>query len=178
MMSENSATRAQDWRRRLGLEPLAGESGWWAPLSTSQLMLRDGSAPVAAHSAIYYLLDAERPINYWHRLASDDIHVLVEGGPVEYFLVDETSQIEREVLGADLVAGHRPVVTAPAGTTKALRLVDPDGFALIASVVTPAWSPERLRIGAPDLGAASLPAWLDADLVDTLTAPDESRAHA
>ncbi|WP_345800404.1 cupin domain-containing protein [Microbacterium sp. AZCO] len=123
-MTPDPSDRAAFWRRALQLEPLPVESGWWAPRSRSNVAVTEGEDTLAAHNSIYYLLDAERPVNYWHRLASDDIHVLIEGGPVEYLLATDAGTIERQVLGTDVDAGEQPVVVCPAGTTKALRLLD------------------------------------------------------
>ena len=127
-----------------------------------------------AFSAIYYLLDAERPVNVWHRLDSDDTHVLIDGGPVEYVLLHDDRAPARVVLGRDLAAGQTPVLTAPGGSWKALRLLDPDGFALMATVVTPAWTPEGVRIGLdPDAAARWTGAapWLTAAVIDRLGRP-------
>ncbi len=59
------------------------------------------------------------------------------------------------------------MISIPAGSHKALRLLEPGAFALMGSVVTPAWTPERVRIGPPVL--ASRPAWLTDALMTALT---------
>jgi predicted cupin superfamily sugar epimerase len=165
-------TRAQHWIDALGLEPLPGESGWWAPVSTSAAVVRQGDRELPAYSAIHYLLDAARPVNVWHRLEPDDTHVLVDGGPVEYVILTDGSAPQRVVLGRDV--GQTPVVTAPAGSWKGLRLLDPDGFALMTTVVTPAWTEDRVRVGLPpaeaDRWAGTAP-WLTAALIDRLNRP-------
>ncbi len=162
--------RARWWRDRLDLVELPLESGWWAPLSASSLPVRTGDAELPAHSSIWYLLDAERPVNHWHRLASDDVHVLVEGGPVEYFVAVGTT-VRRHVLGNG-PGDERPVVVAPAGASKALRLLDPAGFALIASVVTPAWAPDRVVVEPPSAAGLSWPAGYGPGLLSALATPD------
>lgn len=165
---------AQQWIDELGLEPLPGESGWWAPASVSAATVRSGDRDLPAYSAIHYLLDAARPVNVWHRLEPDDTHVLVDGGPVEYVILKEGLPPQRVVLGRDVAAGQSPVVTAPAGSWKGLRLLDPAGFALMTTVVTPGWSEDRVRIGLPAeeaarwIGAAP---WLSAELVERLNRP-------
>lgn len=171
-MTPDPSDRAAFWRRALQLEPLPVESGWWAPRSRSDLPVTEGEDTLAAHNSIYYLLDAERPVNYWHRLASDDIHVLIEGGPVEYLLATDAGTIERHVLGTDVDAGEQPVVVCPAGTTKALRLLDPLSYALIGSVVTSGWAPVRVSFIAPVIRDEHRPAWLGSGTVRALTSPD------
>lgn len=171
-MTTDPSPRAAHWRRALRLEPLPVESGWWAPHSRSDLSVTEGEEALAAHNSIFYLLDAERPVNYWHRLASDDIHVLIEGGPVEYLLATDEGVIERHVLGSDVDAGEQPIMVCPAGTTKALRLIDPQGYALIGSVVTPGWAPDRVRFVAPTIPDDQRPSWLEPGTIAALTSPD------
>lgn len=174
MRVETSAERGQRWRDELDLEPLAGESGWWRPAGASALEVELEGAVLPAFSAIYYLLDAERPVNVWHRLDSDDTHVLIDGGPVEYTLLHEDRPPARVVLGRDLVAGQVPMLTAPGGSWKALRLLDPGAFALMATVVTPGWTPDRVQIGLSSAAAGrwtgSAP-WLTPEEVDRLGRP-------
>jgi predicted cupin superfamily sugar epimerase len=51
-------------------------------------------------SQVYYMLTRDRPINYLHWLASDDTHILIEGGPVDYFIFHPDGHAEKMVLGA------------------------------------------------------------------------------
>ncbi|WP_460774287.1 cupin domain-containing protein [Microbacterium sp. GXF7504] len=151
-----------DWIERLGLQPLEGESGWWAPVFRSTVPVASELGDTTACNVIHYLLDAERPINAWHHLASDDTHMLLDGGPVEYITVDEAGAVRTTVLDA-----AHPVISIPAGSYKALRLLEPDSYALMGSVVTPAWTPERVRIEPPVL--RDRPEWLTDDLMHALT---------
>ena len=166
--------QAKRWISALGLQPLPGESGWWAPAGSSELSVELGGSLLPAFSAIYYLLDAERPVNVWHRLDSDDTHVLIDGGPVEYSILRDGRPPARHVLGIDVAREQTPMVSAPGGSWKALRLLDQTGFALIGSVVTPAWTPDRVQIGLPaeiaDRWTNAAP-WLTASLIDRLSEP-------
>ncbi len=165
-------TRSSEWIDALGLEVLPGESGWFTTVHRSSLVVDDRGEPVAASSSIYYLLDAERPINLWHWLAGDDVHVLVDGGPVEYVILPPDGPAKKVVLGLDVDAGQVPLVAVPAGSYKALRLLDPEGYALMGSVVTPAWAPERVRIETPPVERLTAGRehadWLTDDLVEQL----------
>ena len=113
-------------------------------------------------------------MNVWHRLEPDDTHVLVDGGPVEYVILTEARPPQRAVLGRDVAGGQVPTITAPARSWKALRLLDPAGFALMTTVVTPGWSEDRVRIGLPpeeaDRWRGSAP-WLTGELIDRLNRP-------
>ena len=169
-----TARTAAHWIDALGLVPLPGESGWWAPAGASAARVAVGGRELPAYSAIHYLLDAARPVNVWHRLEPDDTHVLVDGGPVEYVILQDGRPPRRTVLGRDVAAGQTPALTAPAGCWKALRLLEPDSFALMTTVVAPGWSEDRVRIGLPPdeaerwIGTAP---WLTGDLVDRLNRP-------
>lgn len=166
--------RAKRWISELGLEPLPGESGWWAPAGASALSVDLGDVALPAFSAIYYLLDAERPVNVWHRLDPDDTHVLIDGGPVEYTILEDDRAPSRVVLGRDIAAGQQPMLTAPGGSWKALRLLDPEGFALMGSVVTPAWTAGRVRIGLTGDEAArwtNAAPWLTESVIERLGMP-------
>jgi predicted cupin superfamily sugar epimerase len=103
--------------------------------------------PLAVQSQNYYMLTRERPINYLHWLASDDTHILIEGGPVDYFIFHPDGRAEKVTLGMDLVGGERPVVAVPGGCWKALRLRDGARDALMANTLSPEFTPDRVRIG-------------------------------
>jgi predicted cupin superfamily sugar epimerase len=164
--------RADELIGKLGLEVLPGESGWWRLITESVVTVAlPGGRKLPASNTIHLVLSPERPVNRWHVLESDDVHVLVEGAPVEYVLLPPIGPPRRVVLGHDLDAGETPVVIAAAGVWTALRLVDPSSYAWIVTTVTPAWSPDRARIGLDTavrdrvMGTA---AWLTPALVDDL----------
>ena len=98
---------------------------------------------------MYYLLTREVPVNFLHRVASDDTHVLVEGGPVDYFVFHEGGRAEKVTLGRDHEAGERLVVAVPAGAAKALRLHGREPATPSWSTCSrPAWTPDRVKLGA------------------------------
>ena len=103
--------------------------------------------PLAVQSQNYYMLTRERATNYLHWLASDDTHILIEGGPVDYFIFHPDGRAEKVTLGMDLAGGERPVVAVPGGCWKALRLRDGSRYALMANTLSPEFTPDRVRIG-------------------------------
>ncbi len=130
------------------LQYLPGESGYFGQLTISALDVAAEGKALKAHSSIYYLLTREAPVNYLHRLDSDDVHVLLEGGPVEYLIFHPDGKVERRVLGRDLQAGETLMISIPGGCWKALRLLPSAPYALMANVLTPQWTPDRVQIGA------------------------------
>ncbi|WP_240954406.1 cupin domain-containing protein [Solimonas marina] len=139
---------AAQWIRQLGLQTLDGEGGFFRVLRVSGVEVRaaDGRSP--ASNAIYYLLTPKDPQNHLHWLASDDYQVLIDGGPADYYLFYPDGHVEHRVMGHDVAAGQTPFVAVPADTTKAIVLRSGAPYVLVGSVVTPAWSPKRVRIGA------------------------------
>lgn len=166
--------RARELMTTLKLEYLPGESGYFGLLGRSALSVEQEGRKLAAQSRIYYLLTAEAPVNYLHWLASDDTHVLLEGGPVDYFIFHPDGSVAKVTLGRDLAAGQQLVAAIPGGCWKALRLHPGVGYVLLANVLSPEWTPDRVKIGAgADLlakftGAAP---WATADFLRGLNVP-------
>ena len=107
-----SEARARELIHALSLTVLPKESGYLGLVGTSaQTALNDGRK-LAVQSQVYYMLTAELPINYLHWLASDDTHILIEGGPVDYFIFHPDGKVEMRTLGMDLAHGERPIVAA------------------------------------------------------------------
>jgi predicted cupin superfamily sugar epimerase len=148
---EGSDTRARELIQTLRLTVLPKESGYLGIIGRSaQVVTVDGRA-LAVQSQNYYLLTRDRPINYLHWLVPDDTHILIEGGPVDYFIFHPDGRAEKVTLGLDLAAGQRPVVAVPGGCWKALRLRDGASYALMANTLSPEFTPDRVKIGAgPD----------------------------
>jgi predicted cupin superfamily sugar epimerase len=147
-LPEPSDPRARELIRCLGLAGLPGESGYIGFIGRSSLPVLVEGRTLAAQSQVYYLLTREVPVNFLHRVASDDTHVLVEGGPVDYFVFPEEGPAERVTLGRDHAAGERLVLAVPAGAAKALKLREGAAYALMVNVLSPAWTEDRVTIGA------------------------------
>jgi predicted cupin superfamily sugar epimerase len=138
----------------LHLELLPEESGYLAVIGRSTQTTTVDGRTMALQSQNYYLLTRERPINYLHWLASDDTHILIEGGPVDYYLFHPGGGVEKQVLGTNLLAGERPVVVVPGDCWKALRLRDGAAYAWMVNALSPEFTPDRVKVGAG-------PVWLE-----------------
>jgi predicted cupin superfamily sugar epimerase len=143
-----SEARGQELIRALKLEELPKESGYLGIIGRSGQMVTVDGRSLAVQSQNYYMLTRERPINYLHWLAPDDTHILIEGGPVDYFIFHPDGRAEKVTLGMDLAAGQRPVVAVPGGCWKALRLHEGAWYALVANTLSPEFTPDRVKIGA------------------------------
>ncbi len=155
--SSTESARAADLISSLGLIYLPKESGYIGILGRSSKLVRTATATgdgreLAAQSHNYYMLTAKLPVNYIHWLESDDSHILVEGGPLDYYIFyPETegvsAKVEKVTLGMDTEKGHRPVVAVPGGCWKALKLHHGVDYALTVNVLSPEFTEDRVKIG-------------------------------
>ncbi|HUL33626.1 MAG TPA: cupin domain-containing protein [Candidatus Eisenbacteria bacterium] len=144
----NSETRADELIRLLHLSVLPKESGYLGIIGVSAQKVNLNGRLLAVQSQNFYMLTRERPINYLHWLEPDDTHILIEGGPVDYYIFHPNGRAEKITLGMEITAGQTPVVAVPGGCWKALKLRDGAQFALMANTLSPEFTPDRVKIGA------------------------------
>ncbi len=120
----------------LGLSPLPEEGGMWART------WRDDHG-----SGIYYLL---RPDDFsaLHRLHAPELWHHYMGDPVQMLLLDADGGVQEPVLGCDLVAGHRPCVSVPAGVWMGARTLG--NWSLMGATMAPPYCHERFELGKAD----------------------------
>jgi predicted cupin superfamily sugar epimerase len=143
-----SDARAPELIQELQLQVLPKESGYLGIIGRSAQVVSVHGRELAVQSQNYYMLTRDRPINYLHWLEPDDTHILIEGGPVDYFIFHPDGRAEKVTLGMNLAAGERPVVAVPGGCWKALRLHEGVKYALTANTLSPEFTPDRVKIGA------------------------------
>jgi predicted cupin superfamily sugar epimerase len=142
-----SEARGQQLIRLLKLNVLPKESGYLGIIGVSTQKVKVDGRALAVQSQNYYMLTRDKPINYLHLLVPDDTHILIEGGPVDYFIFHPDGRAEKITLGMNLAAGERPIVAVPGGCWKALRLRDGAAYALMANALSPEFTPDRVKIG-------------------------------
>lgn len=142
-----SQARAQELIRLLQLKVLPKESGYLGIIGVSEQHFAVDGRQLAVQSQNYYMLTEELPVNYLHWLQPDDTHILIEGGPVDYYIFHPDGHVEMVTLGMDLAHGERPVVAVPGGCWKALKLHKGTKYALMANALAPEFTPDRVRIG-------------------------------
>lgn len=147
---QNSRDRQQRLIENLDLQHLNLEAGWFSLASVSPLSVSSDGETLRASNMIYLMLNEQEPINYVQWLASDDYQVLIEGGPADYYLFYPDGTAEKKTMGSNVDGGEVFAVHAPAGTAKAIVLSDQADYLLAASIVTPAWTPTRVRIGGDE----------------------------
>jgi predicted cupin superfamily sugar epimerase len=123
---------------RLGLEPHP-ERGYFRETyrATSVVQSNTHEHARAASTAIYFLVTASAPATYLHRLRSDEVFHLYDGGPLEIVRLfpDGTWDIAR--LGMNLKAGERPQIVIPAGTWFGTELAAGRSHCLVGCTVAP-----------------------------------------
>jgi len=128
--------RARELIETLGLLPHP-ERGFYAETYRAAQRVDTPRGERAASTAIYFLVTAEQPITFLHRLASDEVFHLYEGGPLEVLrlLPDGTSDVV--TLGLDLARGQRPLLVLRQGTWFGTELVALASHCLIGCSVAP-----------------------------------------
>jgi predicted cupin superfamily sugar epimerase len=132
------STRANELIEVLGLQPHP-ERGYYA--ETYRAGLRLDSATHAgdrsASTAIYFLITADAPSTYLHRLRSDELFHLYEGGPLDVLLLNDGRPPRVARLGLDLARGERPQLVIEAGTWFGAELAADASHCLFGCTVAP-----------------------------------------
>lgn len=177
---QESNPRVLELMRALDLKPLPRESGYLGLIGQSAQTFPDGNHALAIQSQVYYMLTRSKPINYLHWLAPDDTHILIEGGPVDYFIFCPDRRPFKVTLGRDVTAGQRPVVAVPGGCWKALQLHSTASYALMANALSPEFTPDRVHIGEGpkwvQKNAGATP-WATPDFLRMLIGPNWNTAE-
>ena len=102
-----------------------------------------------ASTAIYFLLTKEEHKSYLHKLKSDEIFHLYDGGSVEILLLYPSGDGAIQTLGSDLEKGERPQVLIPKGTWFGGLLKRTAQHALIGCTVAPGFEFEDFTLEIP-----------------------------
>jgi predicted cupin superfamily sugar epimerase len=149
--------RAAELITRLQLERHP-EGGYYREIFRSADLVEpaDGRGPRAALTTIYFLLPAGI-VSRWHRVASDEVWHLYEGGPLEVLSVDP----ECRALARHELEPHAPVCTVAAAHWQAARTLG--DYALAGCTVGPGFDFADFTLLADDAATAArmLAVWPD-----------------
>ena len=144
---------AQEIIDKLDLTPLPEEGGYYRETYRSEgdkLPARtfgiDADTGRSISTAIYYMVTADS-FSAIHRIKSDEVFHFYGGDPVEMIQFDDQGNLQRFILGNDILAGETPQVVVPKGVWQALRLVDGGSWALLGTTVAPGFEFEDFEIG-------------------------------
>jgi predicted cupin superfamily sugar epimerase len=147
--------RARELVARLGLQPHP-ERGYFVETYRASLALTGlpHGGPRAASTAIYFLVTREQPTTFLHRLLSDEVFHLYEGGPLEVLLLRDGEPGEVARLGLDLGSGERPQLVIRAGTWFAVELTAQATHCLFGCTVAPGFDFADFELAqGPELAA-------------------------
>jgi uncharacterized protein len=147
--------RARELIERLGLQPHP-ERGYY--VETYRAALQLGGLPHgarrAASTAIYFLVTSAQPTTYLHRLRSDEVFHLYEGGPLDVLLLGPNGSGDVRRLGLDVAAGDRPQLVIRAGTWFAVELASEAAHCLFGCTVAPGFDFADFELAeGPELAA-------------------------
>ena len=157
-----SAARVAELIDALHLAPHP-EGGFYREIfrSTSSVQPADSRPPRAALTTIYFLLPSGVS-SRWHRVTSDEVWHLYEGGPLELRMAPpNASNVTRTTLGRALTSDG-PVCAVPSGWWQSARPVG--DYALVGCTVGPGFAFADFTMIDDDPSAAELIARLDAGL--------------
>ncbi len=143
----DSDARAEQLIQQLDLHVLPKESGYLGVIGVTPQAVAINGRDLALQSQNYYMLTRSLNIDYLHHLEPADTQVLIEGGPVDYFIFYPDGHVEKQVLGMNLKAGERPVIAVPPGCWKSLVLRPGVAYALMANALSPEFTTDRVKIG-------------------------------
>lgn len=144
---------AEEIIRAMDLKPLPEEGGYYRETYRSDYgsnsgrtfgLETDGQRDL--NTAIYYLI-SEGSFSAIHRITSDEIFHYYTGDPVEMIQIHPDGQLERFIMGPDILEGHQPQVVVPRGSWQALRLVDGGKWCLMGTTVAPGFEFEDFEVG-------------------------------
>lgn len=102
--------------------------------SIARVQPEDERTSRAALTTIYFLL-AQGQVSRWHRVRSDEVWHLYEGGPLDLFVADEACASMQHVVLTQISSTGAPVHTVPAGWWQAARCAS--DYALVGCTVGP-----------------------------------------
>jgi predicted cupin superfamily sugar epimerase len=147
MTLRSSPDRVERLIELLALKPHP-ERGFYAEThrATERVRCAGHAGERSASTAIYFLIGASQPITFLHRLASDEVFHLYEGGPLEVLrlMPDGSSDVAR--LGLDLARGERPQLVLERGTWFGTELSAGATHCLIGCTVAPGFEFEDFEL--------------------------------
>ncbi len=152
----NNMPTAKEIIEKLDLAPLPEEGGYYRETYRSDYgnnsgrtfgLDTDGKRDL--NTAILYLI-SEGSFSAIHRITSDEIFHFYSGDPVEMIQIHPNGELERFIMGSDVMEGQQPQVVVPRGSWQALRLVGSGRWALMGTTVAPGFEFEDFEVGLRD----------------------------
>jgi uncharacterized protein len=146
--------RATELISALALTPHP-EGGFYREIyrSASTVSPADDRATRAALTSIYFLL-TDDTLSRWHRVRSDEVWHLYEGGPLELLDFDLDGGSVQRLRLAGVGPDSKPVAVIEAGHWQAARSVGP--FTLVGCTVAPGFDFADFQMMSDDAASAAI----------------------
>lgn len=135
----------QEIIKTLDLETHPSEGGYFKRTYTSEIETDCPMGTRKALSSIYYMLTDDNPIGYLHKNKSDIIHYFHSGSAITYFIIHPNGQLEKQILGNDVLRGQIPQLIIKGGCWKASELLEGE-YGLLSEAVSPGFEYKDMEL--------------------------------
>lgn len=115
------------------------EGGWYKET------WRNPVTPRSLGTAIYFLLEAHQQ-SHWHKVDADEMWHWYAGAPMELH-ISNGGESRIDILGTDLLHGHRPQLLVPTDCWQ--KSVPVNGWVLVGCTVCPGFEFDGFELAAP-----------------------------
>jgi predicted cupin superfamily sugar epimerase len=144
--------RARQLIEALGLVPHP-ERGFYAETyrAPARVFSSAHAGERSASTAIYFLICEPERSTFLHRLKSDEVFHLYEGGPLDVLRLFPDRSWDVARLGLAVEAGERPQLLLPAGTWFGTELAPGTSHCLLGCTVAPGFEFQDFELDSMDL---------------------------
>ena len=148
------------------------EGGYFSEVYRSDEIIKNEALPErytgnrVFSTSIYFLLKNDQ-VSSFHRIKSDEIWHLYEGGSLTIYVIDENGNLNKNILGRDIEKGETFQFTLPKNCWFGAELNDKTGFALIGCTVSPGFDFKDFELGQRDFLLNTYPQY--SDIIEKLT---------
>jgi predicted cupin superfamily sugar epimerase len=141
---------AEEVIEKLSLIPLEGEGGYFRQSFSDETQVLFPASSRAASSrpastAIYYLITREQ-FSALHQLPQTEIFHFYLGSPVEMLQIDANGNLNKFILGQDVLNNQQVQLVVPPKTWQGTRLLQAGNWALMGATVSPGFAYEDMLL--------------------------------
>lgn len=143
---------ADYWIEQLNLKPHPEGGYYSSTFKSGNFIDKYPRSPktVRRCSTLIHFLLKKGQCSHFHRLKSDEIWLIQQGGPLTLWLIDEQGKLREERLGCRPENNEQLQVFIPANTWFAAELHKETDFTLMSCLVTPGFEWEDFELGTKE----------------------------
>ncbi len=152
MAGADTATRLAQLRKLFNFQPIPQEGGYFLSTYHSEMTVPGITPDVPrrlAGSAIYFLM-GPGDFSALHRLKEDEIYHFYSGSPIELVQLFPDGTGSVTICGPEFWNGQQPQVIIKHGTWQGSHPIDPQGFSLLGTTMTPGFTAADFTLGKRD----------------------------